>query len=512
MSLEGKLDFELAWKRVKNDLKENCFCNNPYINNIIDYNSIDYFKNLDDNITNYKPTIPPIIDVPKKDWHIRPACMLTIDDQVVYSAILLYNIKKIKNALKWSVNKKRFSYILKNNQNTEFWLDYGWWNFWTKFNDKSIKLAKKYDYVLITDIAGYFENISIGRLMSDLKSLDFENETKNLLSKCLNAWAQNEGKSIPQGYTTSSILAEVYLDSIDKELDRNGIKHTRYVDDIRIFCESHEDCVKALHLLTRLLRSKELNIQTAKSKILTNEEAIEEMTGITPIINDIDHRIKDKLKRIPPYRITNKIIRKEKGLNLEKIFQEKILDQNPDDFNKTLFHYLLNRINSPLALEYCSKLMFQRPEETLYILDYFSRLYSQNIEFIGKTENLTNKILLESKKEFIYEYQQYLLIKWLYENKIKSNTIISTVRKFMKKSKNPKETFEYCIAYLGENGETNDLDFLLDIYGSISDIYTKATTICSLKKMEKSRRNALYGRESGNGDLLEFAVKYAKSI
>ena len=115
----------------------------------------------------------------------------------------------------------------------------------------------------------------------------------------LNAWAPGKQKGIPQGYTTSSILAEVYLDSIDKNLEREGIEHTRYVDDMRIFCESHSECVNALHLLTRSLREKELNIQTAKSDIHNKDEAINIIEGITPIIDGIDQKIKNKLKSIP---------------------------------------------------------------------------------------------------------------------------------------------------------------------------------------------------------------------
>jgi len=507
MTLEGRLDFELAWERVKEDLRKVCFCDNPYIVNIAEANRtkwLDYIKSTFKN-----PTIPPVVDIPKKNWHIRPASMLTVQDQVIYSALLLDGIEEIKNALEWSSNKKRFSYVLKRNQKTKYWLEYGW--YWKNFNTKSIELAHEYDYVLITDIAGYFENINIKRLISDLDSLGFEKDAKTVLNDYLNAWAPGKQKGIPQGYTTSSILAEVYLDSIDKNLEREGIEHTRYVDDMRIFCESHSECVNALQLLTRSLREKELNIQTAKSDIHNKDEAINIIEGITPIIDGIDQKIKNKLKSIPEYQITNELIRKEEGLNLERTFKEYIIDQKSQDFNKTLFHYLINKIKTPMAAYYCLNLLFERPEETKYIFDYFSRLHYENFNMVNVAEQLAKEILLENETQAISEYQKYLFIKWLYTTKIKTDTIISAVRKVINGPISIPATLDYSIAYLGENGDVSEFDFLSSKYSTFSDV-CKATAICGLQQMERSRRNTLYGRARGNGDLLEFAVNYAKSI
>lgn len=509
MVLSERLNLELSWLRVKNDLKYECFVNHPYQIYLIESDFNLWLNSIRDTIDDYKPRISPTIDVPKKNWHIRPVNVLEIEDHVIYASLVLDMIENIKRALSWSSNSKRFSYILKENQKTKYWLEYG--NPWLTFNEISLDHANNYEYVLFTDISAFFENINIKRLIYDLDNIGIERDNKNLLRKCLFAWAKDKENGIPQGYTTSSILAEVYLDSIDKQLDREGYIHTRFADDMRIFCSSHKNAVEALHFLTRECRKKGLNLQTAKSDIIKKEDAIRMINGINPTINDIDENIKQSLKDVPLYRNDlNQIRIHHENLNLELVFNNYFIQTDYNKFNVTLFHYLIYRLGTPVAVEYCFDLILIKPEETKHILNYFSNLKKNGYIIQDIAEDLSG-LLLNNNRFPIYEYQKFLFLKWLWKNNIISKNIMKNIRKLLNSEFMIQQLKDYCIAYLGENGDSADLDTIESLYSKCNSEITKATIIYGLRNMKKDRRNVLYSQVEDGSNYLQFAVKLAKS-
>src|SRR5205085_1731936 len=71
----------------------------------------------------------------------------------------------------------------------------------------------------------------------------------------------------------SHVFGEFYLDPIDRTLSAYGIDHIRYLDDIRIFANSYKAAKQQLQELSRLLRDRGLNLQTAKTEILSASKA-----------------------------------------------------------------------------------------------------------------------------------------------------------------------------------------------------------------------------------------------
>ena len=68
---------------------------------------------------------------------------------------------------------------------------------------------------------------------------------KKLIGACLRAPIQRpdgtrykRGKGTPQGGPLSPLLANIYLDPLDKELEARGLSFVRYADDIAIFVSS----------------------------------------------------------------------------------------------------------------------------------------------------------------------------------------------------------------------------------------------------------------------------------
>ena len=83
---------------------------------------------------------------------------------------------------------------------------------WQEWRQKSLEKLRAAEFVLIADIAAFYENIDLPRLSSDLRATGMGEEATRLLSACLNRWAEPRGKGIPQGRSASDILAKLYLE------------------------------------------------------------------------------------------------------------------------------------------------------------------------------------------------------------------------------------------------------------------------------------------------------------
>lgn len=328
---------------------------------------------------------------------------------------------------------------------------------WTNFRIESLKyLEQGFDWVIFADVSAYFENISIQRLISDLGASGVSKEIRNLLSACLNRWAEPRSRGIPQGNRPSFILAELYFDSIDRRLRNKKMTFNRYVDDIRIFCHSRDEAIASLHFLTVVLREKELNLQTAKSYILNAEEARKEIDGISETVDKIEEEIKEELRNelefqtdyATPSAIENYLDSIDKEVKLESIrraFTDFFLTDN-SLFDKTLFHYCINRLgaaNDDFAIEFCLKCIVDRPEEFIHILPYFSKLESKKVYLAEKM------IAHFSNESQTLGRQYFLLLRWVYSERISSEKIVELCRELAFRTDLDNYTRHYAWAILG---------------------------------------------------------------
>ncbi|MCK5230569.1 MAG: hypothetical protein KAR13_09910 [Desulfobulbaceae bacterium] len=515
MKITLKLDLELGWKRFKKDLKDMCFADHPYESLLIEANLKDYLANLAGKLPNYTPSRSEIIYIPKPNYHIRPGANLTPEDAIIFQSLLLLDIEKIRKSMLWSSSTKRFSYIVKEDQSGVQWF-VNEYSGWKNFRIKSLEhIDQGYNYVLFADISGYFENISIQRLISDLRGIDVENEILNGLSSCLNRWAEPRSRGIPQGYRPSFVLSEVYLNSIDQRLKNKGIKFCRYVDDFRVFCKTKTDAIECLHSLTKLLREKELNLQTAKSYILEGKEARDKIDGIAPIVNEIEENLKEELKDIidqvityPSPRQIRAIIKKEeKNIKLETVRKAFILfsKESLDKFDKSLFHYCLNRLgasNDNIAVEYCIGLSMKKPEELPIILNYFSNLKDDVLEIAAT--------LIEKFTSHFYPRHIYLLVRWLYIENLNSEKILSFCRTISNRCDLDSYSHHYAWAVLGNHGDAADLDEIESQYNQQKKEISKASILCGIRRMVADRRKSIFARAKGESQLIDYAINWSK--
>ena len=257
----------------------------------------------------YSASSRQICDIPKKGLGIRYSLETDFYDRFIYQAICSFLIKHYdpmlsNRALGHRYNKKSNDnrYLFKNRI-----------DLWTTFEGVTFTAFKDNKVLLATDIINYFENISIDSIREAFESkLDKVKgngkekfQIRNAISTLcdlLTRWSFSERHGLPQNRDASSFIANVVLAEVDRKMVDLGYDYYRYVDDIRIICDNPHQARKALHQLIAELRSVGMNINSAKTKILTNKDSTETISEFFPKNDDrssaIDAMWKSRSRRV----------------------------------------------------------------------------------------------------------------------------------------------------------------------------------------------------------------------
>lgn len=131
-----------------------------------------------------------------------------------------------------------------------------------------------YRVAVICDLKSYFDTINHQRLMAYLEHFVSDRILLKLIWRFLHAGLMENGvrsdteQGAPQGGNLSPLLANLYLDQLDKELERRDHRFVRYADDFRIYVKSRRAGERVLVSITRYLEGKlKLTVNRKKSAI-----------------------------------------------------------------------------------------------------------------------------------------------------------------------------------------------------------------------------------------------------
>ena len=196
--------------------------------------------------------------IPKKNGKMRPLGIPNIEDRIVQQAVVNVLEPKCEELLfhNWSCGYRP-------NSGAKRVMQIIMWN-----------IEKGYNYIYDCDIKGFFDNIPHKKLMKVLQKYIADGTVLDLIWKWLKAGYMEEGKfhqvdsGTPQGGVISPLLANLYLNELDWELDLNGIRFVRYADDFLLFAKSKEDIKRAEQITKDKLAELGLEISIEKTKIV----------------------------------------------------------------------------------------------------------------------------------------------------------------------------------------------------------------------------------------------------
>ena len=131
-----------------------------------------------------------------------------------------------------------------------------------------------YDWLVDMDLSKFFDNVNQDILMILVHKVIKDPDTESLIRKFLQSGVLVEGTfeetriGTPQGGNLSPLLANIYLNELDKELESRGLRFTRYADDCVIYVRSEAAANRVMKSVTRWLEEKlRVQVNVTKTKV-----------------------------------------------------------------------------------------------------------------------------------------------------------------------------------------------------------------------------------------------------
>jgi group II intron reverse transcriptase/maturase len=127
------------------------------------------------------------------------------------------------------------------------------------------------DWVVDLDITKFFDHVNWDILMGKIAKVIRDKRVLKLIGAYLRAGAMLDGvvvKSVegtPQGGPLSPLLANIYLDELDQELERRGHQFSRYADDCNIYVGSQAAAERVMESVQEWIE-KRLRLQVNAKK------------------------------------------------------------------------------------------------------------------------------------------------------------------------------------------------------------------------------------------------------
>lgn len=223
-------------------------------------NGEDLFNKI--RLRKYKPLPVKRVMIPKPDGTKRPLGIPSVKDRVLQQAIVQILSPMCEEAF------SDYSYGFRPKRRCESAvvkaLEY--------FNDG-------YDWIVDLDLSKFFDNVDQNILMILVHDIIKDGDTESIIRKFLQSGINIGGNIIdsnvgtPQGGNLSPLLANIYLNQFDKELESRGLRFTRYADDVLICVKSEVAANRVMTSVTNWL-SKRLRVEVnaTKTKVAKPED------------------------------------------------------------------------------------------------------------------------------------------------------------------------------------------------------------------------------------------------
>ena len=135
-------------------------------------------------------------------------------------------------------------------------------------------LKEGHRYVVDADLKSYFDTIPHQRLMERVREKVADGPVLKLVESFLtqgvmeglSEWTPTAGS--PQGAVVSPLLSNIYLDPLDRLMERRGYRMVRYADDFVILCTSRGEAQAALATVRDWAAQAGLGLHPDKTRVV----------------------------------------------------------------------------------------------------------------------------------------------------------------------------------------------------------------------------------------------------
>lgn len=303
------IDWALALKRISQDVRTD-FIHAPHISAIYAHAGEGLVEQVKHDLKagTYRCGEPVTVEVPKTyriavanskgsvlgPNYSRPGSILLPRDRLFYQALADQAAPVIDRA---TDHERSFSHKLGDASSPAmFHSSRSCWNELQEVNRAHAR-TKGVKFALRVDIANYFGSLNQHKLINVLIDRGYPTSLANKLEELLLGYTgERNSRGILQGMYPSDLFGNFYLAPVDQFLKEDlGVPSTRYVDDLYIFLNSIDASVDVVRRLIPMLRSYDLILNEAKSKILPAKSLLTEEPDLEELFSAAFDEAKEQL-------------------------------------------------------------------------------------------------------------------------------------------------------------------------------------------------------------------------